>query len=226
MQKDCSISIQRLLAGLVTTKARSIFSASTARGIQPQLATVARNGPHDGSPGKWFDPNHRHRRQRFSFFCLPGLNLRTWDQGHCVYRKPRAGPFGVWGVAHDQISPGVLKESSSVRHFAGVRGRVDSVSPEVSLGPFGRSEGGCDSASPKASQTQSGAECVFGVRGSVCLVSGRVLPGSRHGARGSGTAFLLRTTKIPGGLVGWLVTWADRSPGFRFFRTTSALRWW
>jgi hypothetical protein len=181
--KDSS-SNQIRLARLVIRKFWSVFFLNTAGGIQPQLATVARNGAHDGSPCTWFDPNHKHRRQRSSFFCLPGSNLRTWGQGHCVYRKPWAGPFGVWGVVHDRISPEGLKESSSVRHFAGVRGRFDCSSPGRLRVPCQQHNTDAINEAPKPDTHSPALNAVEGVRGPVCLVSGRVLPGSRAGRAG------------------------------------------
>ena len=154
------------------------------RVIQPQLATVARNGAHDGSPCTRFDPNHIHRRQRYSFFCLPGSNLRAWGQGHCVYRKPWAGPFGGWGVVHDQISPEGLKESSSVRHFAGVRGRFDCSSPGRLWVPSHQHKTDAVNKAPQCDRHSPSRNAFNGVRGPVRPVSGRVLPGSRPGRAG------------------------------------------
>lgn len=184
MNKEDSTSIQTRLAGLVIRKVRPIFSPTTAGGIQPQLAKVARNGAHDGSPCKRFDPNHIHRRQRCSFFCLPGSNLRAWGQGHCVYRKLGAGPFGVWGIVHDQFSPGVLKESMSVRHFAGVRGRFDCLSPGRLRVPSQQHNTDAINKAPKPDRHSPARNAVEGVRGTVCFVSDWVLPGSRPGRAG------------------------------------------
>ena len=184
MDKEDSTSMQTRLDGLVIPEVRSIFSPAIAGGIQPQLATVARNGAHDGSPCKRFDPNHIHRRQLYSFFCLPGSNLRAWGWGHCVYRKPWAGPFGVWGVVHDQISPEGLKESSSVRHFAGVRGRFDCSSPGRLRVPSHQHKTDAVNKAPKPGRHSPARNAFNGVRGPVRPVSGRVLPGSRRGRAG------------------------------------------
>jgi hypothetical protein len=184
MRTKDSSSNQIRLARLVIRKFWSVFFLNTAGGIQPQLATVARNGAHDGSPCTWFDPNHKHRRQRSSFFCLPGSNLRAWGRGHCVYRKPWAGPFEGWGVVHDRISPEGLKESSSVRHFAGVRGRFDCSSPGRLWVPSQQHNADAINKAPKPDTHSPAQNASNGVRGAVCLVSGRVLPGSRAGRAG------------------------------------------
>ena len=67
------------------------------RGIQPQLATAARNGANDGSPWTRFDLDHIHRRQRSGFFCLPRSNLRAWGRGRCAcdHCDSVAGPLGA-----------------------------------------------------------------------------------------------------------------------------------
>jgi len=179
-----SLSVQTGRTYLVVQIIRAVFFRKTAGGIQPQLAIAARNGAHDGSPWKRFDPNHIHRRQRYSFFCLPGSNLRAWGQGHCVYRKPWAGPFGVWGVVHDRISPEGLKESSSVRHFAGVRGRFDCSGPGRLRVPSQQLKTVAINKAPKPGRHSPARIAVEGVRGPVCFVSDWVLPGSRPSRAG------------------------------------------
>ena len=153
---------------------------ASSRSLRRQQGTKKTTGPpvaicHQTT----YDPN----RVIVSFVCF-GLNGLCGVRGGVSVENSSGGPFRDFIVPCDRISPGVLKESSSVRHIAGVRGRSDCTSPGRLRVPSQQHNTDAINKAPKLDRHSPARNAVEGVRGPVCLVSGRVLPGSRAGRAG------------------------------------------